>query len=78
MSRLIKIFTVCLVNFFYSNDQNIKQTRSLSEFSCTSEFTRLYHNIARVQLGHIYRVNAVFARHRNFGGKKLVILASDV
>ena len=42
MSRLIRIFTVCLVNlFFYSNHQNMKQTRSLSDFSRPSEFTRL-------------------------------------
>ena len=34
MSRLIRIFTVCLVNlFFYSNNENIKQTRSLSKFT---------------------------------------------
>ena len=33
MSRLIKIFTVCLVNYFYSNNYNMKQTRSLSEFT---------------------------------------------
>ena len=39
MSRLIRIFTVCLV---YSNIWNMKQTRSLSEFSCQSEYTRLY------------------------------------
>ena len=38
MSRLIRIFTVC----FYSNSQNMKQTRSLSELSRPSEFTRLY------------------------------------
>ena len=43
MSRLIRIFTVCLVNlFFYSNNQNMKQTRSPSEFSRPSEFTLLY------------------------------------
>ena len=30
MSRLIRIFTVCLVNLF---NQNMKQTRSSSEFS---------------------------------------------
>ena len=41
MSRLIRIFTVCLVNtfYFYSNNQNMNQTRSLSEFSRPSEFT---------------------------------------
>ena len=41
---LIRMFTVCLlVNlFFYSNNQNMKQARSLSEFSRPSEFTRLY------------------------------------
>ena len=34
MSRLIRIFTVCLVNvFLYSNYLNMKQTRSLSEFT---------------------------------------------
>ena len=34
MSRLIRIFTVCLVNlFFYSNNLNMKQTRSLSQFT---------------------------------------------
>ena len=27
---------------FYSNIWNMKQTRSLSEFSCLSEYTRLY------------------------------------
>ena len=34
MSRLIRIFTFCLVNlFFYSNNYNVTQTRSLSEFT---------------------------------------------
>ena len=43
MSRLTRIFTICLVNlFFYSNNQNMKQTRSLSNFSRPSEFTQLY------------------------------------
>ena len=37
MSRLIRIFTVCLVNlFFIPIYMNMKQTRSLSEFSCLS------------------------------------------
>ena len=40
-SRLIRIFAVCLVNFLFNNSQ-IKETRSLSEFSELSEFTRLY------------------------------------
>ena len=34
MSRLIKIFTVCLVDYLlYSNHYNMTQTRSLSEFT---------------------------------------------
>ena len=42
MSRLIRSFTVCLVNlFFYSNILNMKQTRLLSEFSRLSEYTRV-------------------------------------
>ena len=34
MSRLFRIFTVCLVNlFFHSSNENMMQTRSLSEFT---------------------------------------------
>ena len=40
MSRLIRIFTVCLVN--YSNIWSMKQVRSLSKLSCLSEYTKLY------------------------------------
>ena len=33
MSRLIRIFTACLVDYFYSDNYFMNQTRSLSEFS---------------------------------------------
>ena len=34
MSRLIRMISVCLVGYyFYSNDYNMNQTRSLSEFT---------------------------------------------
>ena len=34
MSRLIGIFTACLVDYFlYSNNYNLNQTRSMSEFT---------------------------------------------
>ena len=38
MSRLIRIFTVCLVNLFFISITEVW----LSEFSCLSEYTRLY------------------------------------
>ena len=55
----------------------MKQTMSLFEFRCTSAFTRLYHNIARVQLGQISR-KCCFRASPKFWRKKLVTLASDV
>ena len=48
MGRLIRVFTVYLVNLIiyccYSNNKTMKQTRWLSEFSCLSEYTRHYHS----------------------------------
>ena len=42
MSRLIRIFTVCLVNFFLFQYLKYEKTSLLFDFSCLSEYTRLY------------------------------------
>ena len=42
MSRLITIFTVCLVNLFLFKYLKYETKISLSEFSCLSEYTRPY------------------------------------
>ena len=52
MSCLIRIFTVCLVNlFFYSNNQHIKQTRSLSEFTWCLKLP----DFTLIKFGGVYR-----------------------
>ena len=45
MSRLIRIFTVCLVHLiFIPIIQKMKETMSLSDFRRLSEFTHIYPN----------------------------------
>ena len=57
----------CLLSkfIFYSNIWNMKQTRSLSEFSCLSEYTRLYPTLGADSECHIgeFGIKMLFSVH---------------
>ena len=56
ISRLVRIFTVCLFNLFFIP---IFETRSLSEFSCLSEYTRHYPTLQAIS-----RMNKEYEEHK--------------